>query len=96
MIGKALAEKMRAGERVYGTCTVSPTPVWVNAIATARPDFVFIDTEHNTLDRTQVGWMCQTYSALGIVPIVRIPSPDPFFGNVHTRRRRAGHRGAVH
>ena len=78
MIGKALAEKMRAGERVYGTCTVSPTPGWVNAIATARPDFVFIDTEHNTLDRTQVGWMCQTYSALGIVPIVRIPSPDPF------------------
>ena len=78
MIGKTLAGKMRAGKRVYGTCTVSPAPRWVNAITPARPDFVFIDTEHNTLDRTQVGWMCQTYSALGIVPIVRIPSPDPF------------------
>jgi 4-hydroxy-2-oxoheptanedioate aldolase len=78
MIGKALAEKMRAGERVYGTCTVSPTPRWVNAITPARPDFVFIDTEHNTLDRTQVGWMCQTYAALGIVPIVRLMSPDPY------------------
>ncbi|SVE06293.1 uncharacterized protein METZ01_LOCUS459147, partial [marine metagenome] len=78
MIGKALAKKIRDGDRVYGTCTVSTSPGWVNAIAPANPDFVFIDTEHNSLDRTQVGWMCQTYSALGIVPIVRIPSPDPF------------------
>mgnify|MGYP004277506055 FL=1 len=58
MIGKTLAEKMRAGKRVYGTCTVSPAPRWVNTITPARPDFVFIDTEHNTLDRSQVGWMC--------------------------------------
>ena len=78
MIGKALAEKIRTGERVYGTCTVSPTPRWVNAITPAQPDFVFIDTEHNSLDRTQVGWMCRTYAGLGIVPIVRLISPDPY------------------
>ena len=78
MIGKALAKKIRDGDRVYGTCTVSPSPGWVNAITPANPDFVFIDTEHNSLDRTQVGWMCRTYAALGVVPIVRIPSPDPF------------------
>ena len=78
MIGQTLTKKMRAGERVYGTCTVNPSPRSVDVITPSRPDFVFIDTEHNTLDRSQVGWMCQTYSALGIVPIVRIPSPDPF------------------
>jgi len=78
MTGKILAQKMRAGKRVYGACTVSPTPRWVNAITPAQPDFVFIDTEHNTLDRTQVGWMCRTYAALGIVPIVRLISPDPY------------------
>ena len=78
MIGKGLAEKIRAGERVYGTCTISPTPRWVNAITPSQPDFVFIDTEHNSLDRTQVGWMCRTYAALGIVPIVRLTSPDPY------------------
>ncbi len=77
MVGKALAKKIRGGDRVYGTCTVCPSPGWVNAIAPANPDFVFIDTEHNSLDRTQVGWMCRTYTALGIVPIVRITSADP-------------------
>ena len=41
-------------------------------------DFVFIDTEHIALDRAQLSWMCQTYSALGLPPLVRIPSPDPY------------------
>jgi 4-hydroxy-2-oxoheptanedioate aldolase len=41
-------------------------------------DFVFIDTEHIALDRGQVSWMCQTYARMGLAPIVRIPSPDPF------------------
>jgi 4-hydroxy-2-oxoheptanedioate aldolase len=40
-------------------------------------DFVFIDTEHIAIDRAQLSWMCQTYGALGLPPIVRIPSPDP-------------------
>jgi len=78
MIGQRLAEKLRAGERVYGTCTVTPSTRMVGAIAPAKPDFVFIDTEHNTLDRTQVGWMCRTYTGLDIVPIVRLISPDPY------------------
>ena len=43
---------------------------------------MFIDTEHNTLDRSQVGWMCRTYSALGMAPIVRIPAPDPYQATV--------------
>jgi 4-hydroxy-2-oxoheptanedioate aldolase len=41
-------------------------------------DFVFIDTEHIALDRAQLSWMCQTYAALGLPPLVRIPSPDPY------------------
>ena len=41
-------------------------------------DFVFIDTEHIPLDRAQLSWMCQTYKALDIAPIVRIQSPDPY------------------
>ncbi len=41
-------------------------------------DFVFIDNEHTAMDRAQVSWMCQTYAALGVPPIVRIPSPDPY------------------
>jgi 4-hydroxy-2-oxoheptanedioate aldolase len=41
-------------------------------------DFVFIDTEHIAIDRTELSWMCQTYAALGLPPLVRIPSPDPY------------------
>ena len=41
-------------------------------------DFVFIDTEHNALDRLQLAWMCEAYRAVGVAPIVRIPEPDPY------------------
>jgi 2-keto-3-deoxy-L-rhamnonate aldolase RhmA len=39
---------------------------------------VFLDTEHVPLERMEIAAMCQLYNALGIGPIVRIPSPDPF------------------
>lgn len=78
MNGVELKAAMRAGKRVYGTCVVSPSPLWPAMIAGAGLDFVFIDTEHIPLDRTQVSWMCQAFSARNLAPIVRIPSPDPY------------------
>ncbi len=78
MTGSELIASLHSDRRAYGTCTVSPSPRWPMALQTAGLDFVFIDTEHNALDRTQVGWMCRTYSALNIAPIVRIPEPDPY------------------
>jgi 4-hydroxy-2-oxoheptanedioate aldolase len=41
-------------------------------------DFVFLDTEHITQDRVTLSWMCRTYRALGVVPVVRIPNADPY------------------
>ena len=38
---------------------------------------MFIDTEHIALHRVQLRWMRRTYAALGLPPLVRIPSPDP-------------------
>jgi len=73
-----LIEKLHSGERVLGTLIVSPSPRWPDAVRQCGLDFVFIDTEHIALDRQQVSWMCQAYAALGLPPIVRIPSPDPF------------------
>ena len=78
MNGVELKAALQRGERVYGTCTVSPSPHWPPMIAGAGVDFVFIDTEHIALDRAQVSWMCRTYAAMGIAPIVRIPKPDPY------------------
>ncbi|NOY41722.1 MAG: aldolase [Planctomycetes bacterium] len=78
MNGNELAQALRAGDRVYGTCVLSPAPQWPPMIAGAGLDFVFLDTEHAVLNRTELSWMCQAYSGQGLAPIVRIPSPDPY------------------
>jgi len=75
---KIFSERLRAGEKLYGTLIVSPSPRWPEQIAKLGLDFVFIDTEHIAIDRAQLSWMCQTYKALGLNPMVRILSPDPF------------------
>lgn len=72
-----LKAALKAGRRAYGTLVVSPSPRWPATIAALGLDFVFLDTEHIALDRAPLSWMCQTYRALGLAPIVRIPSPDP-------------------
>jgi len=78
MRGRELREALRSGRRVYGTLVASPSPMWPPAVRQAGIDFVFIDTEHISLDRTVLSWMCRAYGAMGLPPIVRIPSPDPF------------------
>jgi 4-hydroxy-2-oxoheptanedioate aldolase len=69
---------LREGRRVYGTALIGPSPLWPNLAKQAGLDFVFIDTEHIPLGRETLAWMCQTCSALGMPPVVRIPSPDPY------------------
>jgi 2-keto-3-deoxy-L-rhamnonate aldolase RhmA len=70
-----LLEHLHDGGRVYGTLIVSTSPRWPAEVAKLDIDFVFIDTEHISIDRELLSWMCRTYSALGLAPIVRIPSP---------------------
>ncbi len=76
MTGQDLKLALRAGRRVYGTCIVSTSPSWPPMVAACSLDFVFIDTEHIPIDRAQLSWMCRTYAAMGLPPIVRIPKPD--------------------
>lgn len=78
MNGKELAQALTSGKHVYGTLIVSPSPFWVPTVASLGLDFVFIDTEHIPLDREKLSWMCQSYRAVNLAPLVRIPSPDPF------------------
>lgn len=77
-----LIHALHAGTPVYGTHIVSPSPRTPDAVRGSGLDFIFIDTEHIPIDRAELGWMCQTYSALGLPPIVRIPSPDPFIATM--------------
>jgi len=78
MTPKELKRRTLAGEQVYGTQIVSTAPIWPAAVAQLGLDFVFIDTEHIAVSRGQLSEMCQAYRALGVPPLVRIPSPDPF------------------
>lgn len=75
-LNEQLRERLRQGSLVLGTLIVSPSPKWPEVVSQSDLDFVFIDTEHIALDRFELSWMCQTYSAMGIPPLVRIPSVD--------------------
>jgi 2-keto-3-deoxy-L-rhamnonate aldolase RhmA len=73
-----LQDKLKNGENIYGTCIISTSPIWSKIVSGSGLDFVFLDTEHIPMDRTELTFLCQIYSSKGISPIVRIPSPDPY------------------
>lgn len=73
-----LKKKLNSGKRIYGTAIVSSSTKWVEVVKQANLDFVFLDTEHIPLGRETLSNMCTIYSAIGIPPMVRIPSPDPY------------------
>jgi len=75
---KTLLKKIKAGRNVYGTCITSTSPTWPAIALRTGLDFVFLDTEHIPLERMEISRMCQVFRAMGIAPIVRIPSPDPY------------------
>ena len=74
----SLKKKVQSGKRIYGCALLSSSPLSAKAVRAANLDFVFIDTEHIPLGRETLANMCVLYSALGIPPLVRIPSPDPY------------------
>ena len=78
MTGKEFRQALKEGKSVFGTLIVSPSPKWIDVIGQLNLDFVFIDTEHIAIDRHQLSWMCHAYAGKGLVPVVRIPSPDPY------------------
>jgi 4-hydroxy-2-oxoheptanedioate aldolase len=73
-----LKQKLQQGHRIYGTCITVNVPRWPKIVAGTGIDFVFIDTEHIAVDRAELSKMCNSYQALGVTPIVRIPKPDPY------------------
>ncbi len=78
MTPREIIAALHEGRRVVGSAMIAPSPLWPGLMKQAGVDFVFIDTEHIPLDRQTLAWMCQTCAALGLPPVVRIPSPDPY------------------
>ena len=78
MTSVELKKSLHNGGPVFGTLIVSPSPFWPKVLGDCGLDFVFIDTEHIALDRSQLSWMCRTYAAMGLPPLVRTVSPSPY------------------
>lgn len=78
MNGRDIIQALHAGRRVFSSAMVSTSPLWPSLVKQSGVDFVFVDTEHTPIDRQTLSWICQTYQALGLPPVVRIPSNDPF------------------
>jgi 4-hydroxy-2-oxoheptanedioate aldolase len=63
---------------VFSSAIVGVSPQWPDLAKKTGIDFVFVDTEHIPLDRQTLSYLCQTYTALGLPPVVRLPCNDPF------------------
>jgi 4-hydroxy-2-oxoheptanedioate aldolase len=78
MTGREIIEALRQGRRVFASAIVGISPQWPSLAKQTGIDFVFVDSEHVPLDRQTLSYLCQTYQALGLPPVVRIPCNDPF------------------
>jgi 4-hydroxy-2-oxoheptanedioate aldolase len=78
MNGRDIIRALHEGRFVFSSAMVSPSPLWPNLVRQTGIDFVFVDTEHTPIDRQTLSWICQTYQALGLPPVVRLPCNDPF------------------
>jgi 4-hydroxy-2-oxoheptanedioate aldolase len=78
MNGRDIIRALHEGRHVFSSAMVSTSPLWPNLARQAGLDFVFVDTEHIPIDRQTLSWICQTYQAMDLPAVVRIPCNDPF------------------
>lgn len=74
--GQEIRRALHEGRNVFATAAIAPSTFWPQAVKQSGVDFVFIDSEHIPLDRATLSWMCRTYAAMGLPPVVRIPCND--------------------
>ncbi len=77
MTGREIRQALHSGKLVYSTCVTMALPQLPQLLHKVGVGFAFIDIEHTPRDRESLSWMCQTFLAAGVPPVVRIPSPDP-------------------
>ena len=68
---------VKEGKKLYGTMLSSTSPVWLREIARTGADFIFVDTEHMPVDRTELTYICLGLESAGLANIVRVPSYEP-------------------
>jgi 4-hydroxy-2-oxoheptanedioate aldolase len=80
MTGEQLKAVLRDGGRVYGTMvSLTRNPRWGRVLGRLGFDYVIVDTEHSPFSRGEVADMVTMLERVNIVPIVRVPTPDPHY-----------------
>ena len=80
MNGAELKATLQAGGRVFGTMiSLGRNPRWIPILSGVGLDYVIIDTEHSPRSRGELGDYLTMFNTTGVVPIVRIPIPDPHY-----------------
>ena len=80
MNGAELKSTLQSGGRVFGTMiSIGRNPRWIPVLSGVGLDYVIIDTEHNARSRGELGDYLTMFNTTGVVPIVRIPIPDPHY-----------------
>jgi 4-hydroxy-2-oxoheptanedioate aldolase len=78
MVGKEFRNALREGKKVYGTQISSTSPKMFDSVISLGLDFVFFCNEHVQYNPETLSWMCNSFKAAGVNPLVRILEPSPY------------------
>ncbi len=81
MTGHVFRQKLRTGEKLFGTCITQPSPIWTRIPKDIGLDFVFVDNEHFPYSQCETANLCHIFANQGTVPIVRIQRPVPILAS---------------
>src|SRR5437762_2427434 len=76
-----LRERLARNKPLFGIFVNYPSPSLVELCGHIGYDWVFIDAEHGPLDLETCENMVRAAETAGIVPIIRLPYPDPTLVN---------------
>ena len=80
MNGADLKKSVQSGGIVYGTMiSLARNPRWSTTMSSFGLDYAIIDTEHSPRDRSDVADFLAAFNFSGVIPIVRVPIPDPHY-----------------
>ena len=78
MNSKALKQRLADGKTVFGSMfDYVVNPQWAQVVAASTLDYVVIDAEHGSRDRSQLASLSIVFKSAGLATIIRVAAPDP-------------------
>lgn len=80
MTGEQFREVLKNRGMVYGTMlSLTRNPRWARVLGGLKFDYIIVDTEHSPFSRGEVADFVAMLQRVDVVPIVRVPTPDPHY-----------------